>query len=440
MKKYLLTLALILTITFVSIPPVKAVSEHILISEVAMGSSQSASDEFVELYNNSSSAVDISGWKLEYKSATGTHWQTKAVLASGESIDGHGFYIFRTSDNTLTSGLAQTGGNLRLVAGSGAVLDALAWGNGDSGEATAASACAQEQSLSRSFNEPAQSFIDTDDNQNDFAAASQSAGTIKTEDTLADNQNDSATGEVPSAYSSSAHLEISELLPDPVSPLSDSADEFIELYNPSGSVVSLAGWVLRDSSGHSFSFKNEVIAAHTYVVVYSKQSKMSLNNDGDVIELINPSGEVVYSSPNYGSSRVGMSWGNTEDGWGWNASTTPGAGNSGLSSEQSEGSTAATTSKAKKASIKKVTVKKAAKPKVAKAKLAKAKAKAKLAGAKLAPTAATSQAKSSQAIWTWLLIVLGIGTIGYGIYEYRPEISSIINQLKSKFGAGRKTR
>jgi hypothetical protein len=49
-----------------------AASDGIVISEVSMGSEDSASNEFVELYNNSSSAIDISSWSLYYRSATGT--------------------------------------------------------------------------------------------------------------------------------------------------------------------------------------------------------------------------------------------------------------------------------------------------------------------------------------------------------------------------------
>lgn len=428
MKKLFLIPALFLSLVLFLAVRARAASPNVVISEVAMGSSVSASDEFVELYNNSADSVDISSWKLEYKSATGTSWQSKSEVVDGETVTGHGFYVFKTSDKSLSSGLAQAGGNLRLVDKSGQVIDSLAWGNGNAPEVTATDACAQSQSLTRAYDDSSQKFIDTDNNKNDFSAVDvQSPGEIRGQ------QMTSEDGEIvidDNQSVSYAPLEISELLPDPASPLSDSNDEFIEIFNPTDQSVTLAGWTLRDASGHKFSFSSEVISGHGYWAVYSKQTKISLNNDGDVIELLSPDGNLVFSTPNYGNSKSGLSWGMTEDGWGWTQAPTPGVANTGLSSEQSEGSSAA--SKAKKA-------------KAAAVKKASTKAKAsKLAAAKAAKTAPNGLAAAAKAassnVWTWLLIAGGLGTIGYGIYEYRPEISTYFHKLRAKFSAGPKDR
>src|SRR5450756_2702901 len=45
---------------------VEAASASMLISEVATGSSTSASDEYIELFNASASPVDLNGWSLKY--------------------------------------------------------------------------------------------------------------------------------------------------------------------------------------------------------------------------------------------------------------------------------------------------------------------------------------------------------------------------------------
>lgn len=58
---------------------------HVVISELAVkgpgtGGTNSASDEFVELYNPTSQPVDIGGWKLQYKSAAGTAYSDKVTI------------------------------------------------------------------------------------------------------------------------------------------------------------------------------------------------------------------------------------------------------------------------------------------------------------------------------------------------------------------------
>lgn len=434
MKKLFFIPALLLSLVFLLAVRARAASASLVISEVAMGSSVSASDEFVELYNNSSDPVDIGGWSLQYKSATGNIWQTKSDVADDETVAGHGFYVFKTSNKSLSSGLAQAGGNLRLVDKSGQAIDSLAWGNGNTPEVTAADACAQSQSLSRIYDDASQKFTDTDNNKNDFSAADvQSPGEIRGQQmTNEDGEPIIDTNQA----GSFAPLEISELLPDPASPLSDSSDEFIEIFNPTDQSVSLAGWTLRDASGHSYKFSSESIGGHGYLAVYSKQTKISLNNDGDVIELLSPDGALVFSTPNYGKSKSGLSWGMTEDGWGWTQYPTPAAVNATLVSEQAEGST--TAAKAKKA--KATAVKKASANKAQKAKAAKASKIAAVKAAATAPTGLSAATKANSSLWTWLLIAAGLGTIGYGIYEYRPEISAYFHKLRTKFGAGPKAR
>ncbi len=58
----------------------KANQKSILITEVQTGTEVSASQEFVEIYNDSSTQVDISGWSMYYKSATGNTWTKKATI------------------------------------------------------------------------------------------------------------------------------------------------------------------------------------------------------------------------------------------------------------------------------------------------------------------------------------------------------------------------
>ncbi|MBN8469978.1 lamin tail domain-containing protein [Corallococcus exiguus] len=73
---------------------VAGVQGHVVISEFCGGTTASATDEFVELYNPTSADVDMSGWKLQYRAAgaTSKYGQT-FTLPAGAVIKAHGYYL-----------------------------------------------------------------------------------------------------------------------------------------------------------------------------------------------------------------------------------------------------------------------------------------------------------------------------------------------------------
>jgi uncharacterized membrane protein len=80
------------------------VTEHVVISEFATRgpNSTGAYDEFIELYNPTSSAVDISSWNLNYYAgAANGGWSGQspiiATFPNGASIPAHGFYLWANS-------------------------------------------------------------------------------------------------------------------------------------------------------------------------------------------------------------------------------------------------------------------------------------------------------------------------------------------------------
>lgn len=66
-------------------------ADHVVISEIQVAGAD-AGDEFIELYNPSSSSVDMSGWSLQYASAGGNSF-TKKNFPAGASIAPQGFYL-----------------------------------------------------------------------------------------------------------------------------------------------------------------------------------------------------------------------------------------------------------------------------------------------------------------------------------------------------------
>ena len=153
---------------------------HLVVSEVVTGGA-SASDELIELYNPSSSALALDGLELIYVSASGATisrraaWGSEAlpVPAGGHLLVANSAGIYATiADATYSSGMAATGGSVALrILGAGAAIDALGWGTaaGSWIEGTPAAAPPAGSSLERLPGGASGSTQDTNDNVADFA-------------------------------------------------------------------------------------------------------------------------------------------------------------------------------------------------------------------------------------------------------------------------------
>ncbi len=74
-------------------PTARAAANHVVISEFATRGPAAATDEFVELYNPTGNVISLSGWRIQYKSASGTTWSDRAILPANATIPAHGFYL-----------------------------------------------------------------------------------------------------------------------------------------------------------------------------------------------------------------------------------------------------------------------------------------------------------------------------------------------------------
>ncbi|MEO6077733.1 MAG: lamin tail domain-containing protein, partial [Candidatus Andersenbacteria bacterium] len=117
----------------------------------------------------------------------------------------------------------------------------------------------------------------------------------------------------PPVYSSNIY--INEFIPNPIG--DDSKLEFIELYNSSSETVDISGWSVDDiADGGSAPFiipAGAEIPGHEYVVFYSDQTKLSLNNDSDHVRLLKPDGS-VQGDWSYETSKEGYSYNRVDDG------------------------------------------------------------------------------------------------------------------------------
>jgi len=157
----------------------QAASAAIVISEVYGGGGNSGAtltNDFVELYNRSDAAVDVSGWVVQYYSAAGTVPAAGAATLTG-SVPAHHTYLVQmaagtggtvplpTPDATGNSAMAAGSGRVDLLQTDAAIVDRVGYGTSSVAEGSPAAALTNTTSATR--NAPC---VDTDDNATDFRA------------------------------------------------------------------------------------------------------------------------------------------------------------------------------------------------------------------------------------------------------------------------------
>jgi uncharacterized protein len=104
---FTLTLALVFSFLPAQAQPAYAVSLDIVISQVYGGGGNSGAtlkNDFIELFNRGAAAVDVTGWSVQYASATGTTWTGKTLLSG----------VIQTGQYYLIQEAAGTGGTVNL--------------------------------------------------------------------------------------------------------------------------------------------------------------------------------------------------------------------------------------------------------------------------------------------------------------------------------------
>jgi hypothetical protein len=120
---------------------------------------------------------------------------------------------------------------------------------------------------------------------------------------------------------------INELIPSPEG--EDKLEEWIELKNLNENAVNLSGWKIQDTIGSvtSYTFPEETkIPARGFLVFTRPATKITLNNDGDSLKLIQPNGNII-DRVTYEKALLGQSYNRTDSGWIWNSTLTPGLPN-----------------------------------------------------------------------------------------------------------------
>jgi hypothetical protein len=110
---------------------------HLLIAAIQIAGASTTND-LVKLYNQGTSAVDVSGWKLRKRSKTGTDLSLRE-FPSGSAIGSGQYFTWANSaggfsesvgaDVSSTETLASDN-SVALFDATGTLIDAVAWGTG----------------------------------------------------------------------------------------------------------------------------------------------------------------------------------------------------------------------------------------------------------------------------------------------------------------------
>lgn len=153
------------------------VADHVVISEFLVDSSGPESAyEFVELYNPTNSPINITGWNIAYRSATGSSWTRIADITG--FIQAYGFFLIGGDsvnpvpdviDTTL--GFSGTGGHIALRNATNYIIDKVGYGTAIDPEGNACPVPPTDQSMERKpgyLSPTAGNGWDSDDNLEDF--------------------------------------------------------------------------------------------------------------------------------------------------------------------------------------------------------------------------------------------------------------------------------
>lgn len=172
------TLSLLVT-SLATVPAAYAGVSSALVCEVYGGGGNSGApvrSDFVELCNPTGSSIDLTGWSVQYWSASGTTAQ-KTPLSG--SIPAGRHYLVKEADGANaaaaalpvpdasgTIAMSGTAGRVALVDANGATIDLVGWGDAAVSEGAPAPASTNSTSVARKSE-----CTDTDDNASDFATA-----------------------------------------------------------------------------------------------------------------------------------------------------------------------------------------------------------------------------------------------------------------------------
>jgi len=317
-------------------------SLSVVINEIAwMGTENSANDEWVELYNNSDEDINLEGWGL-YEQGGSTLIEPLTGVIKARSY----YLIERTDDETVPDvkasqppsswggrGLKNTGEHLQLLDNNSNIVDEVncadSWlaGDNETKQTMERTKSGTWQTSQNPGGTPGKKnyelrIMDYEDDEPEKTAENGSRATEEKVEKL-----DEVGSRVAEERNYPTGVVFSEVLPSPEGP--DAENEWIEIFNQNNFEVELSGWKIKDKEGKiaTYTFPPDTkIPSLEYLVLLRPETKITLNNSGDGLELIYPNGE-IRDSVTFGKASLSQSYNKTLSGWSWSSTLTPGAEN-----------------------------------------------------------------------------------------------------------------
>ena len=331
MKKFLLFFVLFFSL-FLYKEIVLAINLlDVVINEIAwMGNESSYTDEWIELYNNTNNSVNFDNWIL--KAVDGK----PEIILSG-TIRANGFFLLErtnddsvpniTADQIYTGVLSNNGEHLQLFDNQNNLIDEVnqadSWLTGDN---------ETKQTMERTS--PALSIWETSKNPEGTPRSKNSVFTKQESDPepipeteqVIEQEVEQRVEQQVEEKTYAVGIIFSEILPSPEGP--DTENEWIEIFNKNDFDVDLSGWKIKDSVGSItvYTFPKETIETQSYLVLSRPETKITLNNDADALNLIQPNG-IVADTASYEKAPRNQSFNLTNSGWSWSEKLTPEAPN-----------------------------------------------------------------------------------------------------------------
>lgn len=341
-----------------------AATSKLIITEIRLGgedvqNGENTYKQYVVLHNQSGQTVDLTDWRIQYAKSdysgacSAAAWSSESQLSGTVNADSAIIVPYQLTDNAA--------GSVRVMDAASVVHDTVGWGeSAPCFEAKPIAAVPDNgKSIVRYLNCDARfDGADSNDNSTDFASNQTSFSLIEAPDCTPE----CATGQqlvngecvtdqctnisgvqvtVPEGYFKTdagcfeiAWIKITELLPNAKG--ADAGNEYIEIFNPTTSVVHLADYtVFIGDSSTAYTLPDVTIAAGGYVTVKDSDVGFTLANTKSraVIKL----GEtVIDETPYYETAKENEAWALISGSWQYTNRPTPGADNQAMLVEVEE--------------------------------------------------------------------------------------------------------
>ncbi|MBI4257089.1 lamin tail domain-containing protein [Candidatus Uhrbacteria bacterium] len=277
--------------------------------------------EWIELYNAGESSVTLDGWSIEDESGGTTD-------LSDITMEPSGYVVIESPKGKLNN----DGDTVTLIDMNGSIVETVTYG----GEGYPAPK--DGESLARNGETFEVTQVPTPGGENIISVAMEEVANVEeTEETeqieqVVEDEEETESAVVQNETEESQVEEVIEeaviiktlrfitLYPNATG--SDEEEEYLVIENTGVDAIDLLGWSIEDASTDRYTFDSSVmIEAGTTLTLGRPESKLTLNNSGDTLELTAPDGEVV-DLVTYGTSTKGATYDLVDGIWVWSGTTT----------------------------------------------------------------------------------------------------------------------